>query len=109
MFLPAVVVALAFCAAPFLAAPQLPSVDAPEIVQLAERAIRESPAIKLSGGLIGTVVISNPGEISYDKHQQRRVARAELKTNLGSEVIYYAVEWQNRSKGIIWVQIQAHP
>jgi hypothetical protein len=55
------------------------------------------------------VAISNPGEMSYDKHQQKRVARAELKTNLGSEVIYYTVEWQNRKKGIIWVQIQDHP
>jgi hypothetical protein len=58
---------------------------------------------------IGTITISNPGEISYGKQHQKRVARAELKTHLGSEVIYYTVEWQNRSKGIIWVQIQAHP
>jgi hypothetical protein len=109
LLLPAVIVSLLFLAALLFASPTLPAVDAPEIVQLAERAIRESPAIKLSGGLIGTITISNPGEISYDKQHQKRVARAELKTHLGSEVIYYTVEWQNRSKGIIWVQIQAHP
>jgi hypothetical protein len=109
LLLPAVIVSLLFLAVPFLASPTLPAVDAPEVVQLAEQIIRGSPAIKVSGGLIGSIAISNPGEISYDKQHQKRVARAELKTNLGSEVIYYTVEWQNRSKGIIWVQIQAHP
>jgi hypothetical protein len=109
LLLPAVVVSVLLLAAISFGSPALPAVDAPEVIQAAERAIRESPAIKVSGGLLGPITISNPGEISYEKTQQRRVARAELKTNLGSEVIYYTVEWQNRSKGIIWVQIQAHP
>jgi hypothetical protein len=106
LLLPAIAVALVFLAAPFLAAPMLPAVDSPEVVQLAQRAITESPAFKLAGLAI---TIANPGEISYDRASQKRVARAELRTNLGTEVIYYTVEWQNRNKGIIWVQIQAHP
>lgn len=108
LLLPSIVVSLAFLAAPFLAAPVLPAVDAPEVVELAQRAINESPAVKLTG-LAGNITIANPGEMSYDKSHQKRVARAELKTSLGTEVIYYTVEWQNRSKGIIWVQIQDHP
>lgn len=88
---------------------QLPAVDAPEVVELAQQIIREIPAAKHSGGLVGQITISNPGEISYDKKQQKRVARAELKSNLGSEVIFYTVEWQNRSKGLFLVQIQDHP
>lgn len=108
LLLPAIVVALAFLAAPFLAAPMLPEVDSPEVVALAQRAISESPAIKLTG-LAGNITIANQGEISYDRTNQKRIARAELRTNLGTEVIYYTVEWQNRSTGIIWVQIQNHP
>jgi hypothetical protein len=109
LLLPGIIVAFGVLVAPFMANPPLPAVDAPEVVALAESAIRESPALKLTAGMVGSITISNPGEISFDKHLQKRVARAQLMTNLGSEVIYYTVEWQNRSKGIIWVQIRNAP
>jgi len=108
LFIPAVVVTLAFLGSSYLVGNELPAVDAPEVVEAAQSAIRESPAIKLSGETLGPLTIANPGEISYDKRKQKRVARAVLKSNLGSEVVYYTVEWQNRSKGIIWVQFQDH-
>jgi|694.fasta_scaffold140390_3 hypothetical protein len=109
LLLPAVVVSLLSLAALFLASPTLPAVDAPEVLATAQQAIEESPAGKLTGALVGPIKITDAGEVSYDSGKQKRVARAVLKTKLGSEVIYYTVEWQNRSKGIIWVQIQAHP
>ena len=92
-----------------LIGPPLPEVDSPEVVALAEQALQESPALKLTGEIVGKVKITNPGEVSYDSKKPRRVARAELTTKLGKGVIYYSVEWHNKSKGIIWVQIQEQP
>lgn len=108
LLLPAIVVAVLFVAAPFFASPSLPAVDAPEVVALAQQAIEQSPAVKLTGALVGPISISDVGEVSYDSKKQKRIARGILKTSLGSETIYYTLEWQNRSKGMIWVQIQAH-
>lgn len=108
LLLPAAVVSVLFVAAAFLAAPALPAVDAPEVLATAQRAIEESPAHKLTGQIIGPISISDAGEVSYDPKKQKRVARAIMKSKLGSERIYYSVEWLNRSKGTIWVQIQAH-
>lgn len=106
LLLPAAVVSLLFLAAPFLASPVLPAVDAPEVIAIAQRAIEESPAFKLAGSLVGPISISDVGEVSYDRAKQKRIARGIFKTKFGSETIFYSVEWQNRSKGIIWVQIQ---
>ena len=49
LILPAIVAAFALVAAPFLAGPVLPEVDSPEVVELAQRAISEIPALKLTG------------------------------------------------------------
>ncbi len=108
LLLPAAVVSLLFLAAPFLASPTLPAVDAPEVIAAAQRAIEESPAHKLTRSIVGPVSISDPAEVSYDSKKQKRVARAIMKSQLGSERIYYTVEWQNRSKGTMWIQIQDH-
>ncbi len=108
LLLPAVVAVAFFMAALCFAAPALPAADAPEVVAVAQRAIEESPAGKLGGALVGPLSITDAAEIRYDSAKQKRTARALLKTKLGSETIYYTVEWQNRSKGLIWVQIQDH-
>jgi len=55
------------------------------------------------------ISIETPGEVSYDKSHQKRVGRAILKGKNSSEAVYYTVDWQNRSKGLFWVQIQDHP
>ena len=108
LLLPAVLVMILFITLGFIAAPQLPAIDAPEVVALLEKVIRESPSYKIRGFGEG-ISIETPGEVSYDKSHQKRVGRAILKGKNSSETIYYTVDWQNRSKGIFWVQIQDHP
>ena len=108
LLLPAILVMILFLAQVFIAAPQLPAIDSPEVVALLEKVIRESPSFKIRGFGEG-ISIENPGEVSYDKSHQKRVGRAILKGKNSSETIYYTVDWQNRGKGIFWVQIQDHP
>lgn len=107
LFLPGIIAAVVFLGSCFMVVPALPSVDAPEVVEAAQKAIRESPGNKRREDSLGTITISYPGQVRYDWYHQKRMAKANLKTNLGTEVIYYSVEWQNRSKGTIWVQIRS--
>ena len=88
---------------------ELPAVDDPDVINTMQSAFREAPEIKRNSDSIGSITISNATEISFDVHRQKRVARADLKSNLGSEVIYYSVEWQNRLIGSWFVRGQEHP
>ncbi len=81
----------------------LPSCDAPEVVSLGEKVIRDAPLVKLSG--LQVKGISLPAERSYDPSVEKRVCRAMLTHALGEEAIQYSVEWHDKSKGMIWVQI----
>jgi hypothetical protein len=83
----------------------LPACDAPEVIRLAEQAIRESPVIKLTGLQIDG--ISTPGETGYDAVNEKRTCRGVLKSSLGQEVVQYSVDWQNKANGVVWVQILA--
>jgi hypothetical protein len=81
----------------------LPTCDNPEVVSLAERAVKNSPAFQLLG--IKLKAISIPAERSYDPNQEKRVCRAMFSHSVGEEVIQYSVEWHDKNKNIIWVEI----
>jgi hypothetical protein len=81
----------------------LPACDAPEVMRLAVQIVREAPLIKLSG--IEVKGVTNGGEVDYDALGEKRLCRAILQTALGQEAIQYTVEWHDKAKGEIWVQI----
>jgi len=83
----------------------LPACDAPEVVDLATSSIKDAPLVKLSG--LDVKGISMPAEASYDASTETRVCRAQLTHSLGNELINYSVQWHDKAKGIIWVQIIA--
>jgi hypothetical protein len=105
LLLPGLIAATCLIAAASFSGSALPQVDSPEVLSVAQQALRESPVLKLLG--VDQASISSAGEIRYDPVKQRRVARALLKTPLGNETAYYTVEWQDRSKGSFWVQFRS--
>ena len=98
--IPGVVVVLLLAAAGFLDG-QLPTCDSPEVVRTATEAIVNSPGVKALG--VGVSGISSPGEISSTP--DTRTCRAILTSSLGSEAVTYSVSWQDKTRGIFWVQI----
>jgi hypothetical protein len=83
----------------------LPDCDSKEVVALTEKVIRDAPLIKLSG--LQVKGISIPAERSYDASRESRLCRAMLSHALGEEGIQYTVEWHDKNKGLIWVQLVA--
>lgn len=84
----------------------LPAVDSPEVIELVEQILTDSPEGKLTGAIFGDMKIEMPAETGYDRKAQKRTARAMLKTaNMGTVPIYYTVEWHNKKKEEIWVEI----
>jgi len=105
---PALFVTAAFLAAGFVAPPGLPQVDSPEVIRLVEQAMRESAGLKqvVDAGLLQPRLLE-PAETSFDMHAQKRTARAQVKTALGTETVHFTVQWHDRRKGIIWVELKA--
>lgn len=83
----------------------LPACDSPEVVDLATRLIKEDPLVKLSGRDVKGISI--PAEVRYDASTKTRICRAQLIYALGEELINYSVQWHDKTKGIIRVQINA--
>jgi hypothetical protein len=108
LFAPALVAAVAFLAPSVRAwfgEPALPSASDPDVIALVERSITDSPWYQAGKDEIGAITIHNPVEVSFDPEKQRRVCRAVLVSNLGEYPIFYTVEWQDRNKRIIAVQV----
>jgi len=83
----------------------VPACDAPEVVDLATQSIKDAPLIKLSGFEVKG--LSMPAEVNYNTSTETRLCRAQLSHALGNEMIQYAVQWHDKAKGIIYVQIVA--
>jgi len=83
----------------------LPRCDDPEVVSLAEKVIKNSPIVKITG--LNIKGISIPAEKSYDADAEKRVCRAMLNYSEaeGEESIQYSVEWHDKKKGLIWVEV----
>lgn len=81
----------------------LPKCNDKEVVALAEKVIREAPLIKLSGLEVKGIYL--PAERSYNSSTETRLCRAMLAHALGEEGIQYTVEWHDKNKGLIWVQM----
>ena len=112
LLLPSILVTAVFLATPFLAASimsgGLPKVDAPEVTQILRTLLREQ-VMKINPEFTDSVATYKPVEISFDSAKQQRVARVEIESQLGTEVIYYLIEWNNRSKNLFWLKIIPNP
>ena len=80
-----------------------PSCDSPQIVELAEQAIRDSPLVKLSG--VELMGVTSGGQVAHDYFDEKRTCRAILETELGRQAIKYTVEWSDRDRRAIWLEI----
>jgi hypothetical protein len=81
----------------------LPACDNAQVMELAGQAVRNAPLVKLSG--IQVKSVTDGGEASYDASAEKRTCRAMMETSLGQEVLKFTVEWHNKDKGEIFVQI----
>lgn len=81
----------------------LPDCDAPEVKQLIEQIVSESPNLVRDG----RPIIDHHHEISFDSQRQIRTGRCTM--HLGGEDVPldYTVSWQDRAKGIFQVKIGA--
>lgn len=82
---------------------KLPTCTDPQVVDILKQAITETPAFKLLGlSNIEVTDISERPSSTADK----RICRGNmhLGEQVGSQVIYYSVDWQNKDKGEFWVQ-----
>jgi hypothetical protein len=81
----------------------LPACDSPDVVNLAQNIIKDSPLVKLSGlQVTGLTVVAQK---SYDPSEEKRVCRGKPTHAAGTQGIQYSVEWHDKAKGLIWVQI----
>lgn len=81
----------------------LPTCGGPEVVGLAENVVKNAPAIKALG--IQSIKITMPAETNYDSASEKRACRAVLSSPAGDEAIHYSVEWHDKKKNMIWVEI----
>lgn len=108
LLLPSILVTAVFLATLNFMPGDLPEVDAPEVTQTLRTLLREQ-VMKINPEFTDSVATYKPVEISFDSAKQQRVARVEIKSQLGTEVIYYLIEWDNRSKNLFWVKIIPNP
>ncbi|MDB6068903.1 MAG: hypothetical protein JWL81_74 [Verrucomicrobiales bacterium] len=87
----------------------LPKVDSPEVVAAAEKALADSKFMKFAGSIIGKIKITNPKELKSHSDDEKRMARAQITTNLGNETVYYSVEWQDEAAKTFWVEFHDKP
>lgn len=88
--------------------PDVPRVDAPEIVESVQHMIERAVEKNQSSNAPVSIVVSEPIQVSYDDAKQRRVARAIITAKGESATIYFSIEWQDRGKGIYQIQIIDH-
>lgn len=97
----AVVLVLAACSK----TSSVPECQSADVLNLVRDIIKRQPAAQVLG--IDEVRIHYPAEIRFERHDPpRRVCRAELETDLGREAMIYEVSWQDKAKGIIWVEVK---
>ena len=89
--------------------PKLPQVDAPEVTSLVIQLVKDSLEVAEMREENGDLKLVDVAEISFDEDTQKRIARALLSTKLGTENIYYSVEWHDRENAMILVQVTDKP
>ncbi len=82
---------------------KLPPCDSPEVTNILKQAITDTPAFKLLG--VSNVEIKDISE-RPSSTKDKKICRGSLNlgNELGSQVIYFSIDWQNKDKGEFWVQ-----
>lgn len=82
--------------------PKLPNCSDQSTINTLKSAISSTPAYKILN--IQNIEINNVSE-RPSSTKDKKICRASLEIpNIGSQVIYYSIDWQNKDKGEIWVQ-----
>lgn len=82
--------------------PKLPNCSDQQTLDVLKSAITNTPAYKILD--IQNIEISNISERPSSTNN-KKICRASMDIpNLGSQVIYYSIDWQNKDKGEFWVQ-----
>lgn len=84
-------------------AAQLPNCDDTEVAETLKKAITNSPAYKLLG--VSDIEIKDVSE-RPSSTEDKKICRGSLVLgkDLGQQVIYFSIDWQNKDKGEFWVQ-----
>ena len=82
---------------------KLPDCADPQVLDVLNKAITNTPALKLLG--LSNVEIADISERPTST-PDKRICRGSMSfgTNLGSQVVYFSIDWQNKDKGEYWVQ-----
>ncbi len=82
---------------------KLPDCTDPQAISILKKAITDTPAFKLLG--LSNVEISDVSERPTST-TDKRICRGSmyLGEQIGSQVIYFSIDWQNKDKNEYWVQ-----
>lgn len=85
---------------------QVPKCDEPEVLTLANQALKNAPLIKaLENSKMKIGDLQNPGEVEYDSNKDHRVCRAQIRDIDGSDVwLKFKVSWHNKKESQIFVE-----
>jgi len=86
------------------AKPQLPSCESSETVTLLEQMINDMQAVKAAGSQF--VSLKDIAEQGYNEQSALRSCRARLVTTAGENALTYSVKWNDKDKGVFYVEAQ---
>ncbi len=91
--------------ASWFAEPELPAVDSADVLSIVKTVVDDSLTQQGVRAEMGEITINDPVELSFDPDSQVRTAKATVSWELGEIPLFYTVTWQDRSRGVIYVQL----
>lgn len=82
---------------------KLPNCADPQVISVLKKAITDTPAFKLLG--LSNVDVTDVSE-RPSSTADKRICRGNMNLgeHIGSQVVYYSIDWQNKEKNEFWVQ-----
>ena len=86
----------------------LPSCDQAEVTQTAKQGITDNISRKLASLKVKPEIkaLTNIVEQGYDESAGVRVCRGKLLSSVGTNSLIYTVKWQDKAKGLFFVETQ---
>ena len=80
----------------------MPACEDADVLNVVRGMLREAPLNKARG--VTGFRFEFPAETLFQNSPPKRFCRAVMHTYLATERIYYAVSWQKKSQGVMWVE-----
>lgn len=85
--------------------PEIPRFDTKLVRHEIKHAIIDSQRFAKRLEEVGQLEVDSATEVAFDTTEQKRVGRAQVKHALGSEVVRFAIRWNDPARGIWEVQV----